>query len=156
MDALFCCSCVSHITYSKSNEHWYMNMMKKVLFYVNKINQLINEVKRKRLTVNYVTAKYLQFTSALHSTCRSLPSEMFVIKLSPEKRGRGHECLVPLSTPVSSGVWSCPQHPGWMIMISLIDRWAPPVPHCDDLSTPKLRPLVACVFEWKDKMHWAH
>lgn len=51
-------------------------------------------------------------------------------------------CLVSLSTSVCSGVGSRPQHPGWII--SLIDRWVPPIPHCDDLAPPKLRPPVAC------------
>lgn len=57
----------------------------------------------------------------------------------------GTVCLVPLSTSITSGVRSRPQHLGRMI--SLIDRWAPPVAHCNDLSPSKLWPLVACVHE---------
>jgi len=53
--------------------------------------------------------------------------------------------LVSLSTPISSGVWSCPQHPGWTIGLSHRLIGIPPITHCDDLSPPKLRPLVACV-----------
>lgn len=61
----------------------------------------------------------------------------------------GTVCLVPLSTSITSGVWSCPQHLGWLII--LIDGWAPPVPHCNDLSPPKLWPLVTCVHERNSK-----
>lgn len=43
-------------------------------------------------------------------------------------------------------------------MISLTDRWAPPVAHCNDLSPPKLWPLVACVHgrigKWSNVMRF--
>lgn len=49
--------------------------------------------------------------------------------------------LEPQSTSVASGVRSCPKNPGWRM--SVTDGRVPPVTHCDDLSPPKLRPLVA-------------
>ena len=78
-----------------------------------------------------------------------LMSESFVINYQQERQ----ECsctvfLVSMCTSIPSGVWSCPQH-RWVI--TLTDGWAPPIPHCDDLSLPKPRSFVACVFEWKEK-----
>lgn len=67
------------------------------------------------------------------------------------RQGGRTVCLVPLSTSITSGVRSCPQHLGWMI--SWIDSRAPPVAHCNDLSPPKLWPLVACVHEKNRQMN---
>lgn len=61
-------------------------------------------------------------------------------------------CLVALSTSVTSGVWSCPQHPGRGIILT--GSWVPPVPHSNDLSPSKLWPLVACGRGRKGK--WAN
>lgn len=130
-----------------SNEHWDKDNEELVALLThrqttggNKISKIDNKAELKGLCTLCSSVHIQEF--AFRKFCNQV---VWLLNLHRRWWREGaYVCLVSLSTSISSGVWSRPQHPGWTI--GLIDSWVPPVPHCDDLSPPKLWPLVACVW----------